>query len=53
MIERGMTVIDIGANIGFYSLLAASRVGKWGSVQIWQSIKKLLLGNVMSYNILK
>ena len=28
----GMTVVDIGANIGWYSLLAASRVGEKGTV---------------------
>jgi FkbM family methyltransferase len=28
----GMTVVDVGANIGWYSLLAASRVGEKGTV---------------------
>lgn len=31
-IRAGMTVIDIGANVGYYSLLAAYRVGKEGNV---------------------
>ena len=32
VVGGGMTVVDIGANIGWYSLLAASRVGEKGSV---------------------
>ncbi len=31
-LEPGMTVVDIGANMGFYSLLAAQRVGTDGAV---------------------
>jgi len=32
LIERGQIVIDIGANIGYYTLMAAARVGKNGKV---------------------
>lgn len=32
IVKPGMTVLDIGANIGYYSLLAASRVGSTGKV---------------------
>lgn len=32
LIKPGMTVVDIGANIGYYSLLAATLVGKSGKV---------------------
>jgi FkbM family methyltransferase len=32
LIEEGMTVVDAGANIGFYSLLAARKVGPTGRV---------------------
>ncbi|MDD4013491.1 MAG: FkbM family methyltransferase [Candidatus Omnitrophica bacterium] len=31
-IERGMTVVDVGANIGYYSVLMASKVGLSGRV---------------------
>jgi FkbM family methyltransferase len=35
-IEEGMTVVDAGANIGFYSLLAARRVGPTGKVYAFE-----------------
>ena len=31
-LKPGMTVLDVGANIGLYSILAAKRVGPGGSV---------------------
>lgn len=31
-VQPGMTVVDLGANIGYYTLLAASRVGSQGKV---------------------
>jgi FkbM family methyltransferase len=31
-LREGMTVVDVGANVGYYTLLAASRVGKNGRV---------------------
>lgn len=35
-LRRGMTVIDVGANVGYYSLLAASRVGHNGVVYAFE-----------------
>jgi FkbM family methyltransferase len=35
-IEEGMAVVDAGANIGFYSLLAARRVGPTGKVYAFE-----------------
>lgn len=32
VLEEGMTVIDIGGNLGYYTLLAASEVGERGAV---------------------
>jgi FkbM family methyltransferase len=31
-LRRGMTFVDVGANVGYYSLLAASRVGPEGRI---------------------
>jgi FkbM family methyltransferase len=36
MLGPGMVMIDIGANIGYYSLLAASRVGATGKVMAFE-----------------
>lgn len=38
--EPGMTVVDAGANIGQYSLLASSRVGNTGSVHAFEPVPK-------------
>lgn len=32
IVQTGMTVVDIGANMGYYTILFASRVGETGSV---------------------
>jgi FkbM family methyltransferase len=32
LLERGMVVVDIGANVGYYTLLAAEKVGGHGKV---------------------
>ncbi len=32
LLERGMVVVDIGANVGYYTLLAAEKVGDHGKV---------------------
>lgn len=36
LLEPGMTVVDAGANIGYYSLAAASRVGTTGRVHAFE-----------------
>lgn len=36
-IQDGMTVIDVGANVGYYTLLAASRVGAKGKVYSFEA----------------
>jgi FkbM family methyltransferase len=38
LLKEGMTVIDIGANIGQYSLLAATKVGDRGSVHSFEPV---------------
>jgi FkbM family methyltransferase len=49
LIEKGHIVIDIGANIGYYTLMAAARVGKNGRVYSFEpcsSTFKLLQENI-------
>jgi len=36
LIKSGFTVFDIGANVGYYTLLAASKVGKLGQVYAFE-----------------
>lgn len=48
-IRESMTVVDVGANIGYYSLLAARRVGKSGRVFAIEpnpSVYQMLLQNI-------
>lgn len=40
-IKPGMTVLDVGSNVGYYSLLAASIVGKKGKVIAFEANKYL------------
>lgn len=40
-IKTGMTVLDVGSNVGYYSLLAASIVGKKGKVIAFEANKYL------------
>src|SRR5437667_4626672 len=35
-VKPGMTVLDVGANVGYYSLLAASIVGRGGKVHAFE-----------------
>ncbi|MDD5312470.1 MAG: FkbM family methyltransferase [Dehalococcoidia bacterium] len=54
-VKKGMTVLDIGANIGYFTLLAASLVGEGGKVYAFEPEPKnynLLVKNVElnSYN---
>jgi len=49
IVKEGMTVVDIGANIGYYTLLAADLVGKKGRVFAFEPdphIYSLLVKNV-------
>lgn len=49
MVQEGMTVVDVGAHIGIYSLLASSRVGPSGHVFSFEptpAIYELLRENI-------
>lgn len=49
MLEPGMTVVNVGANIGYYTLIAASMVGHTGKVYAFEPCKgnfELLNANV-------
>jgi FkbM family methyltransferase len=49
LVKEGMNVIDIGANIGYYTLLAARRVGPKGKVYAFEPEPqnfKLLIENI-------
>lgn len=49
MVQNGMVVVDIGANIGYYTLIAARLVGKKGTVYAFEpepSNYKLLCENI-------
>jgi FkbM family methyltransferase len=54
-IEPGMTAVDIGANIGYFSLLMASRVGASGKVVAIEANPKLveLLRETIAMNALE
>jgi FkbM family methyltransferase len=39
-LRKGMTVLDIGANIGYYSLLAAARIAKNGKVHSFEPVRE-------------
>jgi len=43
VIEPGDTVIDVGANIGLYTLLAAANVGKAGAVHAFEPAPQLFI----------
>jgi FkbM family methyltransferase len=52
LLAPGMTVIDVGANIGYYTALAASRVGSKGRIfaiepdaRAFAQLEKLIAGN--------
>jgi FkbM family methyltransferase len=48
-VGRGMVVLDIGAHLGLYSLIAASRVGKTGTVYAFEPDPRTfphLVGNI-------
>jgi len=37
IIREGMTIVEVGSNIGYYTLLAASRVGVHGKVYVFEA----------------
>jgi FkbM family methyltransferase len=41
LLREGMTVLDIGANVGFFSLLIAQRVGKTGRVYAFEPVPSI------------
>lgn len=41
LIHPGSTVLDIGAHVGYYTLLAAARVGQLGSVHSFEPIRDI------------
>lgn len=60
LLQPGMVMVDIGANIGYYTLLAASRVAREGKVIAFEpssdnrallsmSLQENLFGNVVLY----
>jgi len=62
ILKSGMTFIDVGANIGYYSLLASSLVGSSGKVysfdpspyayeRLCQTIKLNNITNIHAYNL--
>ncbi|MBU0662571.1 FkbM family methyltransferase [Candidatus Micrarchaeota archaeon] len=53
LLKPGMTVADIGANLGYYSLLASGRVGRKGRVYSFEPEPKnrgILLKNIKENN---
>lgn len=49
LLKQGMTVFDIGANIGYYSIMMAERVGSHGHVHCFEINKALV--DVLTDNI--
>lgn len=41
LIQPGMTIVDVGANIGMYSLIAAQKVGKQGRVLAFEPVPEI------------
>jgi FkbM family methyltransferase len=41
LVRPGMTVFDVGANLGIYTLLAARRAGPGGQVHAWEPVPDL------------
>lgn len=54
LLQPGMTVIDIGANVGQYTLLAATAVGETGAVHSFEPVPKIfaqISNNVRNNNL--
>lgn len=54
-LREGDVVIDIGANVGFFSILASERVGKEGKVYSFEPVLETaaILENVININMIK
>lgn len=54
LLKPGMTFLDVGTNVGYYSLLAAPLVGHSGSIHSFEpvsSMYEMLCGNIKRNNI--
>ncbi|MBN3870641.1 FkbM family methyltransferase [Nostoc sp. JL33] len=49
LLEEGMTVFDIGANVGYYTLIAASKIGSYGRVYAFEPDKDNF--NILQKNV--
>ncbi|OUL19784.1 hypothetical protein BV378_31700 [Nostoc sp. RF31YmG] len=50
LLQEGMTVFDIGANVGYYTLIAASKIGRHGRVYAFEPDRDNF--NILQKNII-